>query len=266
MAFRSFSGNIIWIVGASSGVGEQIVYLLAKELNIRLILSARNKEALQKIATRINIHQNCLVLPLDISQQEDITSAFSQVIHQFGEKPFLDGIIFCNGVSQRSDFEHITWETFDKIMRTNFAGTVFMTHTILKLIKKGGFITVMSSVQGKFGLPYRTAYSASKHALHGFFDSLRAELAPYAIQVTLICSGYIRTDFAKHALNADGTPYAQSDNNQEKGILPQQAAVKIIRSIQNQKNEVVFGGYKELLAYWLSRLMPNLLKKIVALK
>ncbi|MCS7004379.1 MAG: SDR family NAD(P)-dependent oxidoreductase [Cytophagales bacterium] len=262
---RSFQKNTIWIIGASSGIGEQIVYQLAKEDAICLILSSRDPNKLVKVAENAKLtSKNCQIVALDIATTSQVEEIYNRVLQENGNNPFLDGIIFCQGVSQRASFQEIRWEVFCRIVNTNFYGAVFFVKKFLPFLKQGSFIGVVSSVQAKFGLPYRTAYAASKHALHGFFDSLRYELLPRGIQITLACPGYVRTGFSQNALTADGMLYARSDLSQQNGVSPQKAAQIILRAIRRRKREIVFGGAKERAAYWLSRFFPSLFYKILS--
>ncbi|RLD76439.1 MAG: short-chain dehydrogenase, partial [Bacteroidetes bacterium] len=125
-----------------------------------------------------------------------------------------------------------------------------------------GHITVISSVTGKIGVPLRSAYAASKHALHGFFDTLRAEIWRENISISIICPGFIKTNISKNALKADGTAQNTMDPATEKGIEPSALAEKIIQVISKKKEEIVIAG-KENLAIYLKRFLPGLLSKII---
>ncbi len=121
---------------------------------------------------------------------------------------------------------------------------------------------VISSLTGKFGTPFRSAYAASKHALHGFFDSLRAEVYKQNIKVTLVCPGYIKTEISFNALNAAGAKNNKMDKNQEKGMVPEICAAKILEALNQNKTEVYIGG-KEVLGIYLKRFLPGLLNRII---
>jgi len=151
-----------------------------------------------------------------------------------------------------------------RIMEVNFFGAVTLTKLILPsmLSRKSGHIVVISSVMGKLGTPYRTAYAASKHALHGFFDSLRAELWDQGIRVTMVCPGFVRTNISINALKGDGSTFGSIDAAQAAGMGPEDCAEKIVRAIEAERNEVYMGG-KEILGVYLQRFVPDLFEKII---
>jgi short-subunit dehydrogenase len=125
-----------------------------------------------------------------------------------------------------------------------------------------GHFVAISSLSGKFGVPLRTAYSASKHALHGFFDALRAEVFEHNIKVTLICPGFIKTNISVNALVGQGQKHGVMDENQNKGLTPEQAAKKILSAVEKGKREVAFGG-TEAIAVYLKRFFPGVLARIL---
>jgi short-subunit dehydrogenase len=149
-------------------------------------------------------------------------------------------------------------------METNFFGTVSLTRALLPsmLDRRSGRIAVISSVAGKFGTPLRSAYSASKHALHGFFESLRAEVYTQGITVTLVCPGFIRTNISINALTANGTPQGTMDSAQAGGMSPDACAAKIVAAVEKGRPEVYIGG-KELLGIYLNRFVPGLFRRII---
>jgi len=146
------------------------------------------------------------------------------------------------------------------VINVNYLGTVAVTKSILPVLlqQRFGQIVVISSVLGKIGTPLRSAYAASKHALHGYFDSLRAELHGEGISVTIICPGYVNTNVTINALTGDGTPHAVKAESTAKGLPPEVFARKALRAIYKQKREVLIGG-REMLAIYLKRFFPALL-------
>jgi short-subunit dehydrogenase len=125
-----------------------------------------------------------------------------------------------------------------------------------------GHIVTITSLTGKFGSPYRSSYAAAKHALHGFFDSLRAELAETAIKVTLICPGFIRTNVSRNALTGSGEKLGTLDEATDKGMAPERLARKILRTIETGKEEAYFGG-KEVLGVYIKRFFPKYFSSII---
>jgi short-subunit dehydrogenase len=158
-------------------------------------------------------------------------------------------------------------EVYRKLMEIDFFGTIAISRSLLDhfLERKSGHFVTITSVNGKLGAPNRTGYAAAKHALHGFFDSLRAELYNVCpdIHISLICPGWINTNLSIHALTADGSPQQAKDQTHIKGMKPEVLAKKIARVIRTKKEEAYFGGYQEVLAIYLKRYVPGIFSKII---
>lgn len=261
----SLKNQVIWVTGASSGIGEALVYELARK-DARLIISARRKEELERVKGNCNLEAQPFIriLPLDLSEPSTLMLHTEAAIQLFGH---VDILINNGGISQRSLAKETELEVDRRIMEVDYFGTVALTKYLLPhfiLRNKGHFVTV-SSVMGKIGTPYRTGYAAAKHALHGFFDSLRAELWKDSkhIYVTLVCPGWINTNLSIQALLGDGSPQYKKDDTHEQGMHPDKFARKMIRAIENKKREVYIGGTKEVFAIYLDRYFPGLFSKIV---
>jgi short-subunit dehydrogenase len=252
--------KVIWITGASSGIGEALAYKL-NELGAKLILSSRNRESLYVVKSNCKINQlDIHILPLDLENTDSLKEVTASAIKIFNR---VDLIIHSGGVSQRSLALETDLNVAQRIMNINFWGTVALTQSILPfmLSKNAGHIVVISSLVGKFGTKFRSAYSASKHALHGYFDSLRTEIDP-KIKISIICPGFIKTNVTINALTADGTKQNSMDDAQANGMPADQCALEIIKAIQAEKEEVYVGG-KEKYAVLLKRFLPSLFSKIV---
>ncbi len=256
---KKFNNQVVWITGASSGIGEATAYAFAKA-GAKLVLSARRIEELNRVKNNID-ETNVLVLPMDMENLADLPSKVEEVLARFGR---ID-ILFNNaGISQRSSVEETEMEVYHKIMNLNFFGVVALTKAVLPQMRnqKSGVIVTTSSLSGKLSTPMRSGYCASKHALHGFFDALRAEVYRDNIQITLICPGYIQTNISYNAVSGDGTKFGKLDNNQANGMAVETCAEKILDAVYRQKEEVYMGG-KEVLGVYLKRFFPRLLSKIV---
>ena len=255
-----FEGKTVWVTGASSGIGEALAYALATQ-GARLILSARREEKLRAVQAACAHPNRHLILPLDLSDPASIATAVPQALAHGGS---IDVLINNGGISQRAQAVDTNLAVDRRIMEVNYFGTIALTKAVLpSMLERGaGHIVVVSSLVGKFGTPKRSAYAASKHALHGFFDALRAEIYDAGLRVTLICPGYVRTDISRNALTADGTPYATLDAGQQHGLPPERCAAKILRAIEREKDEVFFGG-KEIAAVYIKRFWPGLLNRIL---
>jgi len=165
------------------------------------------------------------------------------------------------GISQREKFLDVAPPDFKKLMDTNFTSVVLLTREVLPLMvaQKSGGILVTSSVSGKIGTSYRSFYCASKHAVQGFFDSLRGEVWRDGVQVTVACPGYIKTNISLNAIGKDGKPFGKMDQNQAKGISAEVCARKMVNALKSGKHEIIIAGFKETLGTYLKRFAPALL-------
>lgn len=259
-----YTNKTVWITGASSGIGEALAVALSQKGAI-LILSARRVDELERVKARCAHPENVYTLPLDVTQYDSIPAAAEKAIGYRGK---VDMLINNAGVSQRSLVKETLFEVDKRIMEINYFGTIAVTKAILPHFLqngKGHYVTI-SSVTGKYGTPFRSAYAASKHALHGFFDSLRAELEPAGIRVTLISPGFIKTPITFAALTGDGSPLNMSDTGNANGLDPDYFAEKMLRVVAKQKREKAIGGPKEMFGIYMKRFFPgifaNMIKKI----
>jgi dehydrogenase/reductase SDR family protein 7B len=254
------SKSVVWITGASSGIGEATAKKFSKE-GFQVIISARNEGELNRVKLECSNPSDVMVLPLDLVEIHTFKEKVNQAISFFGK---VDIVLHNDGISQRSLIRETGLEVDRKLMEVNFFGTVALTKTILPhfISRKSGQFAVVSSLVGKFGSPYRSSYAASKHALHGFFDTLRAEHFQDNIFVTMICPGFIRTNVSINAITADGSTLGKMDEAQEKGMSPEDCAAEIFSAITREKEEVYIGG-KETLAVYLKRFLPGIFSKII---
>jgi short-subunit dehydrogenase len=260
-----FSNKVVWITGASSGIGEAFAYELA-HLGARLILSARRKEELERVkgncapASQAGIK----ILPLDLAQAETLELTTKAAIQIFGH---IDILINNGGISQRSLAKETTLAVDRRLMEVDYFGTIALTKYLLPhfYARKSGHVATISSVMGIIGTPYRSGYAAAKHALHGYFDSLRAEVWNdcRTIYFTLICPGWIRTNVTMNALTGDGSALNTMDATTAAGLTPAALAQKALRAIANKKEEVYIGGAKEVAGVYLKRFVPALFSRII---
>jgi short-subunit dehydrogenase len=255
------SPAVIWITGASSGIGEALAYAWAAR-GAKLILSARRREVLERVKARCQRkEEDILLLPLDLAESETMEAKAKEALGYFGK---VDILVHNGGISQRSLVKETDLSVDRRIMEVNFFGTVALTKALLPsmLANKTGRFVVVTSLVGKFGTPYRSAYAASKHALHGFFDSLRAELWQEGIRVTLICPGFIKTEVSINALQGDGSALNQMDDAQAKGMSAEACAKAILRAVDRDAEERYIGG-REVMGIYLKRFFPRLFSRIL---
>ncbi len=252
--------SVIWITGASSGIGEALAKHYIQK-GSQLILSARNQERLIEIKTSAPDPDQIYVLPLDLASPDTFEELVPKALSAFGQ---IDVLVHNGGISQRSLAAETLLSVDRRIMEINYFGTVALTKAILPyfISRKQGHFVVVTSLVGKFGSPFRSAYAASKHALHGFFDSLRAEQFNNGLIVTLVCPGFVKTQVSVNALTADGTPLKKMDDAQQNGISPEQCAKAIANAIEKQKREVLIGG-KETIGVYMKRFFPGIFAKIL---
>lgn len=256
----SIAGKVAWVTGATSGIGEALAHVLAAE-GARVVLSARREPELRRVQAVCDHPGEHLPLPLDLLQPDTFEAAVRTVLNHYGH---VDLLIHCAGISQRGFAVETQMQVDRHVMAVNHFGPVELTKLVLPSMieRRSGHLVVISSLLGKFGAPRRAAYSASKHALIGFFDSLRAEVHQYGIAVTTICPGFVRTNASYNALHGDGTPHGKMDENIRNGIPSDVCARKILRAVKSRKREAYIGG-KERWAVYLSRYLPGLFSRLI---
>ena len=258
---QKFDKKIIWITGASSGIGEACAYRFAKEGAI-LILTALEKDILEGVRTKCLAEgaPEVSILPFDLSKTEQLEELTEAALRQFGK---IDILYNNAGISQRSDTLETGMNVFDQIMDVNFYAPVILTRAVLPqmIANGGGQLAVTTSIAGKFGFPLRSAYSSSKHALYGFFETLQAEYYKHNIRITFVCPGRVRTNISLYALEKDGTRHNKMDAGQVGGITPEKAANKIVNAIFLKKREVMVGK-KELIMAYIKRFLPGVAARL----
>ena len=259
-------GRRVWITGASSGLGEALAYEIAKDWQeSRLVISARTEEKLKEVAKRcVELGAaECRVLPMDQSKIESLPTR--QALNCFQG---LDAVFINGGISSRGKATDTDAETLAAITNVNFLSSAEIGRAAARdMIERNikGRIVVVSSVQAYFGLPLRSAYGATKHAVKGYFDSLRAEVADAGITVTVASPGYISTNLSKNAVLADGTAYGATDKTTANGADPKDVARTIITAAKDRKAEIfVYPGLSARFAIFLRAFWPSLLFSIMA--
>lgn len=256
------TNKVIWLTGASSGIGEALAYALSQR-GAKLILSARRKEELERVKGNCpaKAQPYVRVLPLDLEQASTLQLSTEAAVQIFGH---IDILINNGGISQRSLVCETSLEVDRRIMEINYFGAIALTKYLLPhyIRQQHGHYVVVSSLTGKFGTPFRSGYAASKHALHGFYDAVRAEHFKDNIKVTMICPGFIRTNLTYGALTGDGSPLDKMDAAQYKGKPAEWCAKKIVRAIEKQKEEVYIGG-REVWGVYIKRFFPSLFSKLI---
>lgn len=253
--------NVIWITGASSGIGEALTYEASRR-GANIIISARREEVLDKVKSRCAHPEKVKVLALDLEKTNELKDKVSEAEAIFGK---IDLLVNNGGLSQRSLTKNTGVDVDQRLMKINYIGTVGLTKAVLpNMLKRNtGHIITVSSMVGKFGTPMRSSYAATKHALHGFMDSLRAEESRNGLTVSMVCPGFVATNVSLNALTGDGSAQGSMDAQTATGIKPDIFAQKMADAIEADKAEVYIAGFKEKLGLYLTRFFPGLFRKLV---
>lgn len=252
--------SVVWLTGASSGIGEQLAYQMTKK-GAKLIISSRRREELERV--KANCKSGAVeILTLDLEDNFSLKQRVKEAETLFGP---IDILLNNGGISQRDKIINTSIEVDRRLMEVNYFGTITLSKSLLpKMVeRRKGHHVVITSTVGIINTPYRSGYGASKHALHGFYDVLRAEHHQDNIKVTLVLPGYIKTEISYNALTGDGTPQDKMDKAQAKGMSPEKCARLIIKAIENNRHQVYIGGLKEKAGIYLKRFWPKAAAKAV---
>ncbi|MEO7312220.1 MAG: SDR family oxidoreductase [Chitinophagaceae bacterium] len=264
MPATNFSEKTVWITGASSGIGEAITYAFAKR-GARLVISARRVEELERVKANCSRPDRVEIMPMDLSKVAELAEKVAGVIKSVGK---IDILVNNGGISQRSEAKDTSLEVYRDIMEVNFFGTIHLSNLVMRhfLERNEGQFVIISSITGIVGLPLRTAYTASKHALEGFYRSLRTEIWKTNLRVLMVRPASIKTNIAQNALTADGGKFNKADKVIDNGISAESLAECIIRSIEKNKSVLLAGPKAQQFIIRLNRFFPgfvfNILKKV----
>ena len=255
-----FSGKYAWITGASSGIGEALVHAFI-DRGATVIISSNDPAGLERVKTECGERSSRVTcIPFDLSDTSNIGSLVDQQLKSTGR---LDYLLNIGGISQRARIDETPLWLDRKIFEINYFGTIAFTKAVLPYMirQESGHIVATSSISGRFGFPLRSAYSASKQALHGFFETLYLENKKNNIRTSVLIPGRVRTNISFHALDAQGKEHGTMDEGLDKGITPEKAAKIIIRGVIRNKREIPVGG-GELIMLYIRRIWPWLFFRI----
>ena len=254
-----FEAKRVWITGASSGIGAALAQEMAAQ-GALVVLSARREDRLREVLSRCAFPDRHLIFPFDATAFETHEEAVRRVEELAGP---IDVLVLNAGIGQRGEALETELEVERSIMDVNYTGTVSLAKWAGRRMRsrQSGSIVVISSVLGKLSIGGSSSYSASKHALHGYFDSLRAELYGDGVRVTMVCPGYINTDITLHALQSDGSAFGVIDHNHTFGMDADVCARKICLAVADGRDEISVGG-REIWGITLARLFPGLARRI----
>ena len=251
-----FKGKVVWVTGASSGIGEALAYRLDRA-GSRLILSSNEPEPLEQVWRNCSNRSEHMVLPLDLGEWRNLKGKAAVVLERYDH---VDILINNGGISHRDLAKNTLLDVDLKVMEVDYLGHVALTKAVLPsmLARKQGHIVVTSSVMGVMAAPWRSAYCAAKHALHGFFDGLRAEVWQDNIKITLVCPSAVRTNITVTALTGNGERYGKMDNVIASGISPDECAAAYLEAVRKEKREAFVGKGLPRYGVYLRRYLPAL--------
>jgi dehydrogenase/reductase SDR family protein 7B len=256
-----FSGKVVWITGASSGIGEALVNELSMK-NAKIVLSARNENVLKQVAEKAKLDpENYLVIPFDLTDTSRADEYVNKIVQKFSR---IDFLINNGGMSQRSEALQTSNDTERNLFEVNYFAQVALSKAVLPVMikQKSGHITVISSIAGKFGFYLRSSYSAAKHALHGYFESLRLEVEKNDIHVLIACPGKIDTPISVNAVGEGGGRHNKQDESHVGAMSAADCAKAVLKAIESNKLEVLIGG-KEIRSVTLKRFFPSLFYSVI---
>lgn len=255
----SATRRTVWISGATSGIGKAVAEAYHQRGD-RLILSARKSGDLDRLRVALGA-SDALLAPFDLAQPAEICDLVDRIWQQAGG---VDVVVHSGGISQRSRLIDTDPAVDRQMMEVNYFGTLAFTRALLPhmIAARGGHFAVVTSLMGLFSAPMRSGYAGAKHAMHGWFEALRAEHHSDGIRVTMVSPGFVRTNISINALTADGSAQGTMDDATDNGITAEQCASAILRGIDRNK-ALITPAKKEKLGYWLSRFAPSILRRMV---
>ncbi len=256
----NYQDKVVWITGASSGIGEALAHEFAAQ-GARLVLSARRADVLESVRLQCANPDRHFVLPLDMTDSESLPAHVQAVLEKFGS---IDVLVNNAGISQRSLIKDTSLAVDRKVMELDFFGPVALTKAVLpSMLQRGqGHLVAVSSVVGLVATPYRSAYAAAKHAIIGFYDALRAEVHDNGLQVSVLIPGFVRTNVSLSAVTADGSAHGIVDPQQETAMPAEIFGERAVAALAKGEERIIIAG-KEKVAIWLGRLSPALLSRVI---
>jgi len=255
-----FHNKVIVITGASRGIGRGLALRLAGQ-GASLVLAARDVARLEAVRDECEKRGGqAIVVPTDVTEQAQCQALIRKTVERFGR---IDILVNNAGVTMWAYLDEVSdLSIFEKIMRVNYFGSLFCTHYALPHLKAShGQIVAVSSMTGKAGVPTRSGYAASKHAMVGFFDSLRIELAPDGIDVTIIYPDFVATETRQRAFGGDGKPLGSSPVREGEVMTVEQCVDQMIPAIQKRKRELIM-TLRGKVGQWIKLVAPELVDSI----
>ncbi|MDF1590270.1 MAG: SDR family oxidoreductase [Desulfobacterales bacterium] len=263
MKKHDMTQKIVVVTGAASGIGAAISRRFARQGAALGLLDMDEKGIAAMAAEFNNTGIKTVPIGCDVSKESDCISAVSKIIDHFSG---IDILVNNAGITQRSAFVDTRSSVFRKVMAVNFFGALHCTQAAMdSLIARKGMIIVMESIAGLAPLLGRTGYCASKHALHGLFTSLRAEIRNSGVHVMIVCPGFVETNLQTRALGGNGRVTSHPQSRVGKQTSPQQVADAVYQGVIKKKHLIVLSPVGKL-TYWLNRIAPLLYERLMTRK
>jgi short-subunit dehydrogenase len=262
MIHPAFHEKVVIITGASSGIGRELAHQLADQ-GAWLSLAARNIERLEAAKAECQMRGGkAIVVPTDVTIPALCANLVRRTVEEYGR---IDALVNNAGITMWGNFEEVSdLNIFEQIMRVNYLGSLFCTHYALPHLKHAkGLIVGISSLTGKTGVPTRSGYAASKHAMVGFFDSVRIEVAPYGVSVTMIYPGFVASEVRARAFGPDGKPLVTSPVR-EGEVMPVETCARLIVSAMTKRKRELVMTLRGKLGQWLKLIAPGLVDRIAS--
>jgi short-subunit dehydrogenase len=264
MSDLTFFENVVILTGASRGIGRALAYLLADQ-GAWLSLAARDEASLEEVTQRClrrgaSVGAKALALPTDVSDQAQCQRLIERTVETYGR---VDTLVNNAGITMWSRFDELqSLQPLERIMQVNYLGSVYCTYAALPYLKqRKGRIVAVASLAGKAGVPLRSGYAASKHAMLGFFDSLRIELAPYAVSVTMILPDFVATETRQRAFGPDGKPLGKSPVQESRVMTAEESAGMILEAMAGRRREQI-QSLRGKLGQWIKLIAPGIVDRI----
>lgn len=260
MADSVFKDKVVMVTGASSGIGRELAHQLAAQ-GALLSLAARDAQRLETVKAECeNCGAKAIAVSTDVSDQTQCAALIQRTLEEYQR---IDVLVNNAGITMWANFEDLAdLDMLERIMRVNYFGSVYCTYFSLPHLKQThGQIVGISSLTGKTGVPTRSGYAASKHAMAGFFDSLRIELAPYGVGITMIYPGFVSSEVRERAAGADGQPLGKSPVKEHQVMTVEKCVQLILEAMAHRKRELVM-TLRGKIGLWLKLISPGLVDHI----
>lgn len=257
----NFANKTVVLTGASTGIGRSLAIALAQQ-GANLVLAARNPTTLAETAAACTDQSGTTIaVPTDVSHPEACQRLVDQAIERFGQ---IDYLVNNAGISMLTRFDQITdLSIIEQVMRVNYLGAVYCTHYALPYLKASqGLLVAISSICGKTAVPTRTGYVASKHAMQGFFDTLRIEIRGTGVDVLVVSPGFVATDIRERAFGADGIPLGKSPRDESKETMSVEECIhQIVWAMERRKRDHIM-TLRGKITPWVKLIAPTLVDRL----